>query len=103
MNHCCKFDQSVTVEDSVVGVVDVHHIEGYFFGSLRCPFAERDIELYLAKSFDPFSSEADERVVRLLQSFFSETHLDEALPYQDVCRAPIVHQDSSYIIPCEVY
>ena len=103
MNHYGKFDQSVAAKDGVVGVVDVHHIEGYCFGSLRCLFAERDIELYLAKSFEPFSSEADERVVRLLQSFFSETHLDEALPYQDVCGAPIVHQDSPYIIPCEVY
>ena len=103
MNYCYKFDESVAAEHSVVGVVDVHHNESYCFGSLRCPFAERDIELYLAESFDPLSSEANERVLRLLQGFFSETHLDEALPYQDVCGAPIVHQDLPYIIPCEVY
>ena len=90
-------------EDVVVGVVDVHHIEGYCFGSLCGPVAERDIELYLVESFDPLSSEANKRVLRLLQGFFSKVHLDEALPHQDVCGASIVYQNSLYIIPCEVY
>ena len=77
--------------------------KGYCFSSLRSSFAESDIELYLAESFDPLSSEANERILRLLQGFFSETHLDEALPHQDVCGASIVYQNSLYIIPCEVY
>ena len=81
MNHCCEFDQGVAPKDSIIGVVDVNHIKGYCFGSLCCSFAERDIELYLAKSFDSLASEADERVLHLLQGFFCEFHLDEALPY----------------------
>ena len=103
MDYCCEFDQGVAAENGVVGVVNVDRIEGYCFGSLCCTFAERDIELYLAESFDPLSSEADERLLRLLQGFCSETHLDEALPHQDVCGASIVYQNSPYIIPCEVY
>ena len=103
MDYCCKFDQGVAAEDGVVGVVDVDHIENYCFGSLGYPFAESDIELYLAKSFDSLASETDEQVLRLLQGFFCEIHLDEALPYQDICGAPVIHQDSPYIIPCEVY
>jgi len=91
MNHCCEFDQSVAAEDGVVRVVDVHHIEGYCFGSLCGPFAKCDIELYLAESFDPLSSEANKRVLRLLQGFFSKVNLDEALPHQDVCGASIVY------------
>jgi len=35
-------------EDGIVGVVDVDHIKGYCFGSMRCTFAECDVELYLA-------------------------------------------------------
>jgi len=103
MNNCCKFDQGVAAEDGIVGVVDVDHIESYWFSSLCCPFAEYDIELYLAKSFDSLASEANEWILRLVQGFFCETHFDEALPCEDVCRAPIVCQDSPYIIPCEVH
>ena len=47
MNYCCKFDQGVAAEDGIVGVTDVHHIEGYHFCSLGSPFTERDVELYL--------------------------------------------------------
>ena len=103
MNYCCEFDQGVAAEDGVVGVVNVDDIEGYCFGSLCCTFAERDIELYLSKSFDSLASEANERILLLLQCYLCEPHFDEALPHEDICRAPIVHQDSSYIIPCEVH
>ena len=63
MDYCCEFDQGVAAEDGIVGVVNVDHIEGYCFGSLRCTFAERDIELYLSKSFDSLASEANERIL----------------------------------------
>ena len=70
--------------------INVYHIEGYCFCSLSSPFAERDIELYLAEGFDSLTSEANERVLRFLQSMLCEPHLDEALPYQNVCGAAIV-------------
>ena len=55
------------------------------------PFAECDVELYFAKGFDSLASEANERVLRFLQSLLSESHIDEALPYQNVCGATIVY------------
>ena len=103
MDYSCKLHQGVAAEDGIVGIVDVYHIEGYCFCSLRGPFAERDVELYLAEGFDSLTSEANERVLRFLQSMLCEPHLDEALPYQNVCGAAIVDQDSPYIISCEVY
>jgi hypothetical protein len=103
MDYCCEFDQGVAAEDSVVGVVYVDHIEGYRFGFLYCTFAECDIELYLSQSFDSLASEANEWILRLLQRCFCETHFDEALLDEDICRAPIVNQDSPYIISCEVH
>ena len=63
MDYCCKFDQGVAAKDGVVGVVNVDHIEGYCFGSLRCTFSKRDFELYLSKSFDSVASEANERIL----------------------------------------
>ena len=63
MDYCCEFDQGVAAEDGVVGVVNVDHVESSCFGSLRCTFAERDIELYLSKSFDSLASEANERIL----------------------------------------
>ena len=53
----------VAAEDGVVGVVYIHDIKGYCFSSLRSSFAESNIELYLAKSFYPLSSEANEWVL----------------------------------------
>ena len=38
-----------------------------------------------------------------MQCCFCETHFYKALPYEDVCGTPIVHQYSPYIIPCEVH
>ena len=63
MDYRCEFDQGVAAEDGVVGVVNVDHIEGYCFGSLRCAFAERDVELYLSKSFDSLASKTNERIL----------------------------------------
>ena len=63
MDYCCEFDQGVAPKDGVVGVVYVNHIEGYCFGFLRCTYAERDIELYLSKSFDSLAFEANERIL----------------------------------------
>ena len=103
MDYYCELDQGVAAEDGIVGVVNVNHIEGYCFCSLSSPFDECDVELYFAEGFDSLASEANERVLRLLQGFFCETHFDEALPYEDVCGAPIIHQDSPYIISCEVH
>ena len=103
MDYSCKLHQRVAAEDGIVGIVDVHHILGYCFYSLRDPFAERDVELYLAEGLDSLASEANERLLRFLQGLLCEPHLDEALPYQDICGVPIVHQDSPYIISCEVY
>ena len=98
MNHCCEFDQSVAAEDGVVRVVDVHHIEGYCFGSLRGPFAECDIELFLAESFDPLASEANKRYCNFCKAFSENQFFYEALPHQDVCGAAIVDQDSPDIV-----
>ena len=103
MDYCCEFDQGVAAEDGVVRVVYVDHIEGYRFDSLCCTYAERDIELYLSQSFDSLASEANERILRLLQRYFCETHFYKALPPEDICRAPIVNQDTPYIISCEVH
>ena len=103
MDYSCKLHQRIAAEDGIVGIVDVYHIEGYCLCSLRGPFAEHDIELYLAKGFYSFSSEANERVLRFLQSLLCEPHLDKALPNQNVSGAAIVDQDSSHIIPSEVY
>ena len=103
MDYNCELHQRVAAEDGVVGVIDVNHIEGYCFCSLISPFVECDVELYLAEGFDSLSSEANEWVLRILQSLLCEPHLDEALPYQNVCGAAIVDQNSSYIIPSEMY
>ena len=63
MDCSCKLHQRVAAEDGIVGVIDVYHIEGYCFCSLRGPFAERYVELYLAEGFDSFASKANERVL----------------------------------------
>ena len=103
MDYSCKLHQRVAAKDGIVGIVDVHHIEGYCFYSLRDPFAERDVELYLAEGLDSLASEANERVLRFFQSLLCEPHLDEALPYQNVCGAAIVDQYPSDVVPSEVY
>src|SRR6185369_8161272 len=72
MDYNCKLHQGVAAEDGIVWLVDVHYIEGYCFCSLRDPFAERDVELYLAEGLDSLASEANERVLRFLQSLLCE-------------------------------
>ena len=103
MDYSCKLHQGVSAEDGIVWIVDVHHIEGYCFCSLCDPFAEHGVELYLAEGLDSLASEANERVLRFFQSLLCEPHLDEALPYQNVCGAAIVDQYPSDVIPSEVY
>ena len=103
MDYSCKLHQGVAAEDGIVWIVDVHYIKGYCFGSLRDPFAECDVELYLAEGLDSLASEANERVLRFFQSLLCEPHLDEALPYQNVCGAAIVDQYPSDVVPSEVY
>ena len=71
MDYRCKLHQGVAAEDGIVWIVDVHYIKGYYFSSLRDPFAECDVELYLAEGLDSLASEANERVLR----FFSELTL----------------------------
>ena len=70
VDNCCKFDDTVAVEDSIVWVGDVYHIEGYEFYSLGIAFAEGHIQLYFAEGFDFFASKTDKWVLRFVEVFF---------------------------------
>ena len=42
-------------------------------------------------------------ILGLVQVLFYQPHLDEALPGDDVCRAAINVEDTSYVVSCEVH
>ena len=98
-----EIDDGVAVEDGVVRVVDVYHVEGYGLRPLCIPFVEGHVQLSFAEGLDFLSPDAYERVLGLVQVLFRQAHLDEALPGDDICRAPIIDEDASYIISGEVH
>ena len=81
----------------------IHHIEGYELHSLGVAFSEGHIQLYFAEGFDSFPSEADERVLRLVQVLLYEPYLHEALPSENICGAAVVNKDPTYVVSSEVY
>jgi hypothetical protein len=98
-----EIDDGVAVEDGVVRVVDVYHVEGYGLRPLCIPFVEGHVQLGFAEGLDFLSPKAYERVLGLVQVLFRQADLDEALPGDDICRAPIIDEDAAYIISSEVH
>ena len=103
VDNCCKLDDAVAAKDGIVWVGNVYHVEGYELCSLGVAFAEGHIQLYFAKGFDSFAPEANKRALRLVQVFLCQTHLDEALPSENVCGAAVVDKDPTYVVSREVY
>ena len=53
--------------------------------------------------FDSLPPEGDERVLKLVQVFLCQAHLDEALPSENVCGATVVDEDPTNIVSREMY
>ena len=103
IDDCCKLNDTVAAEDSIVWVGYVYHIEGYELCSLGVAFSKGHIQLYFAEGFDSLPPKADEWVLRLVQVLLCQAHLDKALPGENVCRAAVIHKDPTNVISREVH
>jgi len=98
IDHCCELYDVVAAEDGIVRVSNVYHVEGYELCSLGIAFAKGHIQLYFAKGFDSFASEANKQVLSLVQVLLCEPHLHEALPSENICGAAVVNKDSTNVV-----
>ena len=67
------------------------------------PFPKVTLSTILSWASIHFPPEADEWVLRLVQVFLYQAHLDEALPSENICGAAVVDKDPTNVVPCEVY
>jgi hypothetical protein len=87
---------SVAAKDGIVQVYEVNNIKGYDFRPHGGILTEGHIDII--QRLDSFVAEAIWRVLRFLQVFSFKSHARKTLPGQYICRAAIIHQDSSNII-----